>query len=536
MTMTSDESKKKHITDEDISAAYGRLKTHHKQIPLTKSEMKEALGAAVRDINRCTIAITTMFEQEELAEATFDSLRPGTGVLVEAKGVYGIVTAGHVLNEKDKSNRKEKNIRYHKNRCTIGVMPLANERTQASKQPYFRIRQRRCCAYGVYNEDDSGPDIAYIPLTPQEWDLMEQDGVRAWPTLEEPDPVMPPNTKEEILLDCCVGANYKATRTLEEAHPEICPAIVCQGLQTLELARDRIEDGDWDFTKLTLEGDERGGPTTAKPSLSPAQTLRDFLDHDWHKLQPREMLGGLSGTGLWSAPNPRHQERQHELAHKEAERDPFSCWTKPGGQAARAEKHQTNHFRGAGPTWASSDGRSRSSQSNDDTRQRSAPAFTALTLPETKRAEARHERHEGAKHRRDVCRLRPRGGTFDVAVAESIKGRINLLAHGGIAMCGGRDFDRLLVDNCVKVWLHERFNLPENLAANDGYKGLLRLAGWATERAKIELSSREEANVSLSETEARVRNLAGEETHRHSRCSLGHAPTGTVGRPPPRRV
>ena len=263
--------------------------------------MREALGAAVQDINRFTIAITTMFEQDELAEATFDDLRPGTGVLVEAKGVYGIVTAGHVLNKKDKLNRKEKNIRYHKNRCTIGVMPLANERSQTSKQPYFRIRQRRCCAYGVDNEDDSGPDIAYIPLTPREWDLMEQEGVRAWPALEEPDPVMPPNTKEEILLDCCAGANYKATRTLEEAHPEIRPAIVCQGVQILELARDRTDDGSWDYTKLTLEGDERGGSTTAEPSLNPAQTLRDFLDHDWHKLQPREMLGGLSGTGLWSA-------------------------------------------------------------------------------------------------------------------------------------------------------------------------------------------------------------------------------------------
>lgn len=35
------------------------------------------------------------------------------------------------------------------------------------------------------------------------------------------------------------------------------------------------------------------------------------------------------------------------------------------------------------------------------------------------------------------------GGTLDVAIAESIGGRVNLLAHGGIAMCGGRDFDRV---------------------------------------------------------------------------------------------
>src|SRR3546814_10658419 len=30
------------------------------------------------------------------------------------------------------------------------------------------------------------------------------------------------------------------------------------------------------------------------------------------------------------------------------------------------------------------------------------------------------------------------GGTLDIAIAESISGRVKLLAHGGIAMCGGR--------------------------------------------------------------------------------------------------
>jgi molecular chaperone DnaK len=42
------------------------------------------------------------------------------------------------------------------------------------------------------------------------------------------------------------------------------------------------------------------------------------------------------------------------------------------------------------------------------------------------------------------------GGTLDIAIAESIAGHVSLLAHGGVAMCGGRDFDRLLLDNLVK--------------------------------------------------------------------------------------
>ncbi len=105
------------------------------------------------------------------------------------------------------------------------------------------------------------------------------------------------------------------------------------------------------------------------------------------------------------------------------------------------------------------------------------------------------------------------GGTLDIAIAESIAGRVNLLAHGGIAMCGGRDFDRILFDNIVKPWLMENFDLPEDLSANPQFKSLLRMATWAAEKAKIELSQKEETVVSLPETELGVRDQAGEEIY-----------------------
>lgn len=105
------------------------------------------------------------------------------------------------------------------------------------------------------------------------------------------------------------------------------------------------------------------------------------------------------------------------------------------------------------------------------------------------------------------------GGTLDIAIAESIGGRVNLLAHGGIAMCGGRDFDRALFDNVVRPWLLEQFDLPEDFSVNSSFKSLIRLATWATERAKIELSAREDSVISLSETETRVRDLNGNEIY-----------------------
>lgn len=105
------------------------------------------------------------------------------------------------------------------------------------------------------------------------------------------------------------------------------------------------------------------------------------------------------------------------------------------------------------------------------------------------------------------------GGTFDIAIAESIKGKVNLLRHGGISMCGGRDFDRALLDNICKPWLLENFNLPSDFAVNPQFRNLMRMVAWAAEKAKIELSSKEEAIISLPESELNMRDLDGEEIY-----------------------
>lgn len=105
------------------------------------------------------------------------------------------------------------------------------------------------------------------------------------------------------------------------------------------------------------------------------------------------------------------------------------------------------------------------------------------------------------------------GGTLDVAVAESIAGRVSLLAHGGIAMCGGRDFDRLIVEHVVAPWLQKEFDLPDGFLQDPTYLTLARLATWATEKAKIELSAKSETIVALQEVEVRTRDRKGAEIY-----------------------
>ena len=105
------------------------------------------------------------------------------------------------------------------------------------------------------------------------------------------------------------------------------------------------------------------------------------------------------------------------------------------------------------------------------------------------------------------------GGTLDVAIAQSTSGRVSLLAHGGIAMCGGRDFDRILMDNVVSPWLRSHFDLPEDFIIDKQYSSLRSMAMWATEKAKIALSSKEEAVISMDDSELRVKDRAGDDIY-----------------------
>jgi len=105
------------------------------------------------------------------------------------------------------------------------------------------------------------------------------------------------------------------------------------------------------------------------------------------------------------------------------------------------------------------------------------------------------------------------GGTLDIAIATSTKGRVNIQAHGGIAMCGGTDFDRAILDSIVKPWVVDNFKLPDNFMTLDKYKKLIRVASWSAEKAKISLSNKEEAIISVTDTELNIQDEEGSEIY-----------------------
>lgn len=102
------------------------------------------------------------------------------------------------------------------------------------------------------------------------------------------------------------------------------------------------------------------------------------------------------------------------------------------------------------------------------------------------------------------------GGTFDAALVQAIEGSVTILAHEGVNMLGGRDFDRLILDNVVRPWLTKIFRLPANPNESKQYERMTRIARHAAEIAKIDLSTRESTTISAGDELIRAEDLNGE--------------------------
>jgi molecular chaperone DnaK len=74
--------------------------------------------------------------------------------------------------------------------------------------------------------------------------------------------------------------------------------------------------------------------------------------------------------------------------------------------------------------------------------------------------------------------------------------------------CGNSRRERLVTPR-----LDAQFDLPGGFAADHKHQSLMRMATWATEKAKIELSSKDEAVASASESELATRDESGREIY-----------------------
>lgn len=83
------------------------------------------------------------------------------------------------------------------------------------------------------------------------------------------------------------------------------------------------------------------------------------------------------------------------------------------------------------------------------------------------------------------------GGTFDISILELGDGVIEVKSTNGDTHLGGDDFDQVIID-----WLAEEFKKQEGIDLKGDRQALQRLRD-AAEKAKIELSSTQEADISI---------------------------------------
>lgn len=100
------------------------------------------------------------------------------------------------------------------------------------------------------------------------------------------------------------------------------------------------------------------------------------------------------------------------------------------------------------------------------------------------------------------------GGTLDLALVQSNRGSISIIGRDGNDMFGGREFDRMIVNEWARPWLEDNFALPGDFSAKHKTLGHVR---FAAEKAKIRLSSRESAEIVVLEDDLRMRDAEGED-------------------------
>ena len=83
------------------------------------------------------------------------------------------------------------------------------------------------------------------------------------------------------------------------------------------------------------------------------------------------------------------------------------------------------------------------------------------------------------------------GGTFDVSILNTTPEIVEVIATGGEAHLGGRDFDQRIIN-----WLCEQFKKEQGIDLSKDTLALQRLKE-ASEKAKIELSSASETEINL---------------------------------------
>lgn len=87
------------------------------------------------------------------------------------------------------------------------------------------------------------------------------------------------------------------------------------------------------------------------------------------------------------------------------------------------------------------------------------------------------------------------GGTFDAALIKAQDGLINVVHHGGNNFLGGSDIDWAILEKVIAPLLSKEFDLPDFTRANARWENEIRVLKHAVEKAKVELTTKEQTTL-----------------------------------------
>jgi molecular chaperone DnaK len=125
------------------------------------------------------------------------------------------------------------------------------------------------------------------------------------------------------------------------------------------------------------------------------------------------------------------------------------------------------------------------------------------------------------------------GGTFDAAIVQTISATATVIAHDGINMLGGRDFDRSIINAVVRPWLLSNFDLPDDFQKDPAFQRLVRIAQYRAELSKIALSTQLTDRIFADESQIGAKDRSGTDIYLDveiSRSQLGDLVADEVNR------
>jgi molecular chaperone DnaK len=90
------------------------------------------------------------------------------------------------------------------------------------------------------------------------------------------------------------------------------------------------------------------------------------------------------------------------------------------------------------------------------------------------------------------------GGTFDAALIKAQDGLINVVHHGGNNFLGGSDIDWAILEKVIAPEITANFDLPDFSRSNARWENEIRMLKHAVEKAKVELTTKEQTTLDFT--------------------------------------